>query len=89
MGSREISFRVELTTSGYSAYSEDIPGCVATGTSKREAMRNMLQAIKRHVRHRWQKVTVVELVNDEDASDVLVVKALWAPTALDKVSPLA
>ena len=34
----------------YSAYSPDLPGCVATGKSRDDATRNMYEAIEMHVR---------------------------------------
>ncbi len=34
----------------YSAYSPDLPGCVATGATREEAERNMHEAIEVHVR---------------------------------------
>ena len=32
---------IESTTTGFSAYSPDVPGCVATGASREEAEREM------------------------------------------------
>jgi len=40
---------IEKATSNYSAYSPDLPGCVATGKTKDQAARNMHQAIKAHL----------------------------------------
>ncbi len=40
---------VEKTESGYSAYSPDLPGCVATGSTKEETEQNMYEAIEIHV----------------------------------------
>ena len=40
---------VEQTTSGYSAYSPDLPGCVATGGSQEEVEANIREAIEFHV----------------------------------------
>lgn len=40
---------VERTETGYSAYSPDIPGCVATGQNKRETEENMREAITFHL----------------------------------------
>jgi len=39
----------EPTPTGYSAYSPDVPGCVATGTSRPEAEDAMREAIAFHV----------------------------------------
>ena len=40
---------VEETDSGYSAYSPDLDGCVATGASKEEVEQRMLEAIQFHL----------------------------------------
>ncbi len=40
---------VEKTGENYSAYSPDLPGCVATGTTRAEVSLNMHGAIEMHV----------------------------------------
>ena len=40
---------IEKTETGYSAYSPDLDGCVATGSSKHEVEDNMREAIAFHV----------------------------------------
>ena len=40
---------VEQTTTGYSAYSSDLPGCVAAGSSRIEVEQQMREAIAFHV----------------------------------------
>jgi len=40
---------IEPTTTGYSAYSPDLPGCVATGADAVEVRRNMREAIAMHL----------------------------------------
>jgi predicted RNase H-like HicB family nuclease len=40
---------VEKAGGNYSAYSPDIPGCVATGPTSEEAKRNMVAAINMHL----------------------------------------
>ncbi len=40
---------VEKTDTGYSAYSPDIDGCIATGTTKDEVEKNMKEAIEFHL----------------------------------------
>ena len=40
---------VEKTNTGYSAYSPDLDGCVATGKTREEVQRNMREAIKFHL----------------------------------------
>jgi predicted RNase H-like HicB family nuclease len=38
----------EETSTGYSAYSPDLPGCVSTGKTREEVERNMREAIQFH-----------------------------------------
>ena len=40
---------IEQTGTGYSVYSPDIPGCVATGTTRDEAEREMTSAVAFHI----------------------------------------
>jgi len=40
---------IEKTKTGYSAFSPDLPGCVATGSTKEEVQKNMREAISFHV----------------------------------------
>ena len=40
---------IEKTNANYSAYSPDLPGCIATGATREEAERNMHEAIELHV----------------------------------------
>ena len=40
---------IEATTSGFSAYSPDLPGCVATGRTRKEVEREMHDAIEFHI----------------------------------------
>jgi len=41
---------IEKADSNYSAYSPDLPGCVATGATREEAEQNMYQAIEMHIK---------------------------------------
>jgi predicted RNase H-like HicB family nuclease len=41
---------IEKANNNYSAYSPDLPGCVATGATREEVERNMYEAIQMHVR---------------------------------------
>jgi predicted RNase H-like HicB family nuclease len=41
---------IEKADGNYSAYSPDLPGCVATGKTRDQAARNMHEAIDLHVR---------------------------------------
>ena len=40
---------IEKTNTGYSAYSPDLPGCVATGRTTEEVENNMRDAIEFHL----------------------------------------
>jgi predicted RNase H-like HicB family nuclease len=40
---------IEKTSTGYSAYSPDVPGCVATGRDRAEAEKEMGEAIEFHL----------------------------------------
>jgi len=39
----------EKAGDNYSAYSPDIPGCIATGNTRKEAERNIKEAIRFHI----------------------------------------
>lgn len=39
----------EKAGNNYSAYSPDIPGCIATGTTRKEAEKNIKEAINLHL----------------------------------------
>ena len=41
---------IEKANGNYSAYSPDLPGCVATGGTREEAERNIHEGIQLHVR---------------------------------------
>lgn len=41
---------IEKANDNYSAYSPDLPGCVATGSTREDTEKNMHEAIEMHVR---------------------------------------
>jgi predicted RNase H-like HicB family nuclease len=41
---------IETGDNNYSAYSPDLPGCVATGETREEVEQNMYEAVQMHVR---------------------------------------
>ena len=43
---------IEKAKGNYSAYSPDLPGCVATGASREKTEQNMYQAIEFHIKGR-------------------------------------
>ena len=40
---------IEKANNNYSAYSPDLPGCIATGATREDAERNMYEAIEMHI----------------------------------------
>ena len=40
---------VEKTSTGYSAYSPDVPGCGSTGSTREEVEQNIREAIEFHI----------------------------------------
>ena len=40
---------IEKTVTGFSAYSPDLDGCIATGTTRQEVEKNMREAIEFHI----------------------------------------
>jgi len=40
---------IEKANHNYSAYSPDLPGCVATGATREEVKQNMYEAIELHI----------------------------------------
>lgn len=40
---------IEKANGNYSAYSPDLPGCVATGRTREQVTRNMYEAVELHV----------------------------------------
>jgi predicted RNase H-like HicB family nuclease len=40
---------IEKASNNYSAYSPDLPGCIATGSTRAEAEKNIYEAIEMHV----------------------------------------
>jgi predicted RNase H-like HicB family nuclease len=41
---------IEPARGNFSAYSPDLPGCVATGKTRDEAEKNMFEAIQMHIK---------------------------------------
>lgn len=47
--SNEAQIMIEKANGNYSAYSPDLPGCIATGTNPEETEMNMQEAIQLHI----------------------------------------
>jgi predicted RNase H-like HicB family nuclease len=41
---------IEKANGNYSAYSPNLPGCVATGKTREQAAKNMYEAIEMHIK---------------------------------------
>ena len=55
---------IEKANGNYSAYSPDLPGCIATGKTREETERNMHEAVEMHVQGMLEdKVPVPESVS--------------------------
>ncbi len=46
---REYLIVIEKTSTGFSAYSPDVPGCAATGRTEEEVRKNMADALEFHL----------------------------------------
>jgi predicted RNase H-like HicB family nuclease len=46
---RRFLIIIEKANGNFSAYSPDLPGCVATGTTEKEVENNMHEAIELHI----------------------------------------
>ncbi len=46
---RKFVVIVEKAEGNFSAYSPDLPGCVATGSTEKETIKNMKEAIRFHL----------------------------------------
>lgn len=46
---KKYSIVIEKTDTGYSAYSPNIPGCIATGGARQEVKKNIKEAIELHL----------------------------------------
>ena len=46
---------IERTSTGFSAYSHDVDGCVAVGTTKKECEKNMREAFQYHIEFKLEK----------------------------------
>lgn len=46
---RKYLIIIEKTLTGFSAYSPDVAGCVATGSTKRQVEKNIREAIEFHL----------------------------------------
>jgi len=63
---KSVIVTVEMTDNNYSAYIEDLPGCVTTGKTIDELKRNMHEAIEFHLEGMVEdKIDVPDSFNEE------------------------
>ena len=60
----------EKTASGYSAYVPDLPGCIATGSTKKSVEKNIYEAILFHLE--GMKADGLSIPKSTSESEVLV-----------------
>lgn len=48
MSARRYAIIIEPTSTGFSAYSPDVPGCAAVGDTERETRRSLQEALAAH-----------------------------------------
>ena len=64
---------IERTDTGYSAYSPDVPGCIATGSTREATEREMKDAIVFHLDGlRAEGITIPEPVSSSSYVEVPV-----------------
>ncbi len=56
---------IEQGESSYGAYSPDLPGCVAVGTTHEEVERNMREAIEMHIQGMIEDNQPIPISNSE------------------------
>ena len=49
MSAKRYAVIIERTTTGYSAYSPDVPGCAAAGDTEAETRTNFQDALSAHI----------------------------------------
>ena len=61
---------LEKTINGYSSFTPDLPGCIATGRTKKETEKNMYESIQFHID--GMKEEKIKLPKAHAESEVLV-----------------
>lgn len=46
---KKFLFIIEKTRTGFSAYVPDLPGCIATGSTKSQVEKNIFEAVQFHL----------------------------------------
>jgi predicted RNase H-like HicB family nuclease len=64
---------VERAGTNFSAYSPDLPGCVATGNTREEVEANMYQALEMHIE--WLKEDGLPIPDSDSFAEYVLVKA--------------
>ena len=63
---------IEKTETGYSGYAPDLPGCIATGSTKEDLEKNMYEAIQFHLE--GMKEEGMSMPNSITESEIMVFK---------------
>ena len=69
---RRFLIVIEKANDNYSAYSPDLPGCVATGKDREELERNMYEAIEFHIQ--GQKEDNLPIPESHAEAEYVVIK---------------
>ncbi|QQR81443.1 MAG: type II toxin-antitoxin system HicB family antitoxin [Deltaproteobacteria bacterium] len=71
---------IEKTKKNYSAYSPDLPGCVATGRTRSEVEKNIYEAIEMHVEGlKEEKVSIPKSYSLQSISQFNRTRLWWRP----------
>ena len=68
---RKYLIIIEKTDTGYSAYVPDLPGCIATGSTKRQTEQYIYEAIQFHLEGMKESNIPIPL-NQTEAGNVFV-----------------
>jgi predicted RNase H-like HicB family nuclease len=82
---------IEKANNNYSAYSPDLPGCVATGATREEAETNMYEAIEMNIQGLLEDNLAIPESNSFAEYVVLLKNQLWGKQLNDngikKINP--
>jgi predicted RNase H-like HicB family nuclease len=68
---RKFLIIIEKTDTGFSAYVPDLPGCIATGSTKKQAEQHIYEAIQFHLEG-MKESNIPIPVNRTEAGNVFV-----------------
>ena len=73
---------IEKTGTGYSAYSPDIDGCIATGKTKASVTKNMREAIEFHID--GLRLEGLPVPKPQSASEYIGIKSAYRTARVSK-----